>query len=233
MSVNRTLCIMSKYSRQLCNSKMMIPLNINICTAASTAIAVAPTALAANNEHQFNYHWNQLQQQFNRYQCYQNFLNCVTGNNKTVDYNRHYHYTITGSSALPLQRQLWMRGGDDGVNQRRHHSTVADASNKMLNRKRRNSEDQSHRNANDNQAVGVSVSGTDVISNKKNYTTALSNMTKDQANDLVFRLTDNERTLLLQVLTQYQSNQERKRLEGKPVSQLKRLLFTSQLIEFK
>lgn len=222
MSVNRTLCIMSKYSRQLCNSKLMIPLNINVCTAASSAIVAAPLPPAANsNEHQFNYHWNHLQQQFNRYQSYQNFLNCVNGNNKTTTAG-----TGTASSApLPLpmistighgqkQRQLWASDGDGvNVHQRRHHSTVTDASNNMLNKKRRNSEDQSHRNVND-----VGVSGTDVISNKKNYTTALSNMTKDQANDLVFRLTDNERTLLLQVLTQYQSNQERKRLEGKQVS---------------
>lgn len=49
----------------------------------------------------------------------------------------------------------------------------------------------------------------------KRYTTALSNMTKDQANELVFRLNDSERQILLQVLNQFESNKERKRLEGK------------------
>lgn len=48
-----------------------------------------------------------------------------------------------------------------------------------------------------------------------NYTTALSNMTKDQANDLVFRLNDQERQLLLQVLTQFQVSHERQQIEGK------------------
>jgi len=48
----------------------------------------------------------------------------------------------------------------------------------------------------------------------QHYTTALSNMTKDQANDLVFRLNDQERQVLYQVLQQFQANQERKRLEG-------------------
>lgn len=50
--------------------------------------------------------------------------------------------------------------------------------------------------------------------NKSKYTTALSNMTKDQANELVFRLNDSERQILLQVLNQFESNKERKRLEG-------------------
>lgn len=49
----------------------------------------------------------------------------------------------------------------------------------------------------------------------KRYTTALSNMTKDQANELVFRLNEQERQVLLQVLNQFDSNKERKRLEGK------------------
>lgn len=46
-----------------------------------------------------------------------------------------------------------------------------------------------------------------------NYTTALSNMTKDQANDLVFRLNDQERQLLYQVLQKFQSVHEA--VEGK------------------
>lgn len=50
---------------------------------------------------------------------------------------------------------------------------------------------------------------------KSKYTTALSNLTKDQANELVFRLNDSERQVLLQVLNQFESNKERKRLEGK------------------
>lgn len=50
---------------------------------------------------------------------------------------------------------------------------------------------------------------------KKTYTTALSNMTRDQANELVFRLNDQERQLLYQVLTQFQTNSELKRNEGK------------------
>lgn len=69
------------------------------------------------------------------------------------------------------------------------------------------------------------VSNSKNINNKKNmneiinceakrYTTALSNMTKDQANELVFRLTDQERQVLLQVLNQFDSNKERKKLEG-------------------
>uniref|UniRef100_A0A336LG78 CSON005009 protein n=1 Tax=Culicoides sonorensis TaxID=179676 RepID=A0A336LG78_CULSO len=50
---------------------------------------------------------------------------------------------------------------------------------------------------------------------RSRYTTALSNMTKDQANELVFRLNDSERKILLQVLNQFESNKERKTtLEG-------------------
>lgn len=49
---------------------------------------------------------------------------------------------------------------------------------------------------------------------RSRYTTALSNMTKDQANELVFRLNDSERQILLQVLNQFESNKERKRFEG-------------------
>uniref|UniRef100_A0A336L7J5 CSON005009 protein n=1 Tax=Culicoides sonorensis TaxID=179676 RepID=A0A336L7J5_CULSO len=45
---------------------------------------------------------------------------------------------------------------------------------------------------------------------RSRYTTALSNMTKDQANELVFRLNDSERKILLQVLNQFESNKERK-----------------------
>lgn len=220
MSVNRTLCFVSKYSRQLYNSKIMIPLNINICTAATSSNA---------DHHQFNnHHWNHLQQQFNRYQCYQSFLNYVNGRTETN------HYYTGSSSTLPLPLPMIKAAvhgqhssstllGNNNLQQQqvRQHSTMSDASNNILNKKRRNSEDHSRQAggvggvANDNQQL--CVSGTDVISNKKNYTTALSNMTKDQANDLVFRLTDQERTLLLQVLTQFQSNQERKRLESKRV----------------
>ncbi|XP_063702771.1 uncharacterized protein LOC134832615 isoform X1 [Culicoides brevitarsis] len=51
-------------------------------------------------------------------------------------------------------------------------------------------------------------------SGRSRYTTALSNMTKDQANELVFRLNDSERQILLQVLNRFESNKERQRLEG-------------------
>lgn len=51
----------------------------------------------------------------------------------------------------------------------------------------------------------------------RRYTTALSNMTKDQANELVFRLNDSERQILLQVLNQFESNKERKRFEGNQI----------------
>lgn len=60
----------------------------------------------------------------------------------------------------------------------------------------------------------LSVSSSTAGVGRSRYTTALSNLTKDQANELVFRLNDSERQVLLQVLNQFESNKERKRLEG-------------------
>lgn len=60
----------------------------------------------------------------------------------------------------------------------------------------------------------LSVSSSTAHVGRSRYTTALSNLTKDQANELVFRLNDSERQVLLQVLNQFESNKERKRLEG-------------------
>lgn len=62
----------------------------------------------------------------------------------------------------------------------------------------------------------LSVSSSSSVGRSR-YTTALSNLTKDQANELVFRLNDSERQVLLQVLNQFESNKERKRLEGKVI----------------
>ncbi|XP_063702774.1 transmembrane protein 65 isoform X3 [Culicoides brevitarsis] len=58
-------------------------------------------------------------------------------------------------------------------------------------------------------------------SGRSRYTTALSNMTKDQANELVFRLNDSERQILLQVLNRFESNKERQRLEEPKVEEKK------------
>lgn len=48
-----------------------------------------------------------------------------------------------------------------------------------------------------------------------NFSQALGSLTKDQAHDLVFRLNDEERTLLMKTLEQYHVRQEKDGLESK------------------
>lgn len=50
---------------------------------------------------------------------------------------------------------------------------------------------------------------------KKNYSQALGSLTKDQAHDLVFRLNEEERTILFQTLEQYQMKEDKQKLECK------------------
>lgn len=196
MSVNRTLCSVSKYSRQLCNSKMI-----------STCSAAVASYYGGQDHYHHQSHGQQPQPTPNRYQHH---YQSVFGANQ---------WSSSGYTLIAPTTSLLLAGR--GLQQVRQHSTIGAASNTnniALNKKRRGSDDLSKKSiiqANSGQLCLSSGSGLDVISN--NYTTALSNMTKDQANDLVFRLTDQERQLLLQVLSQFQSNQERKKLEGKPV----------------
>uniref|UniRef100_A0A336MKV3 CSON000764 protein n=1 Tax=Culicoides sonorensis TaxID=179676 RepID=A0A336MKV3_CULSO len=65
---------------------------------------------------------------------------------------------------------------------------------------------------------------------RSRYTTALSNMTKDQANELVFRLNDSERKILLQVLNQFESNKERKTTLEEPKNEKKKYTPVSVLM---
>lgn len=50
--------------------------------------------------------------------------------------------------------------------------------------------------------------------NDKKYTTAATTLSKDQINDLVFRLNDNDRDILMNTLKQYESNKVKSQLEG-------------------
>jgi hypothetical protein len=52
------------------------------------------------------------------------------------------------------------------------------------------------------------------VATKQDYTTALSNLTKDQAVDLVFRLNETEKQILLSTLKEFQSNQTKSEYEG-------------------
>lgn len=54
----------------------------------------------------------------------------------------------------------------------------------------------------------------EVQQGKMNYTTALGTLTKDQAHDLVFRLNDEERTILVQTLEQFHFNHDKTNLES-------------------
>jgi hypothetical protein len=54
-----------------------------------------------------------------------------------------------------------------------------------------------------------------VHSQSAQYSQALGSLTKDQAHDLVFRLNDEERNLLMRTLTNFQIKQEKQTLESK------------------
>lgn len=54
-----------------------------------------------------------------------------------------------------------------------------------------------------------------IVSQKVNYSQALGSLTKDQAHDLVFRLNDEERTLLYNTLDQFQLKEDKRKLECK------------------
>lgn len=53
------------------------------------------------------------------------------------------------------------------------------------------------------------------VTHTADYSQALGSLTKDQAHDLVFRLNDEERTLLFRTLEQYHVSQEKDGLECK------------------
>lgn len=139
MSVNRTLCSLTKYTRNLCSNSGGVILSSN----------------------------NSFLIQFESKNVYQRHIS-------TSSQTSHYNKNTTNNS--------------------NSHRII-------------NSESSTHHQ--------VPVSQRNLAHRCQNYTTALSNMTKDQANELVFRLNDQERQLLYQVLTQFQSNQERKKFEGK------------------
>lgn len=51
------------------------------------------------------------------------------------------------------------------------------------------------------------------VSHTANYSQALGSLTKDQAHDLVFRMNDEERTILMRTLEQFNVIQEKTGLE--------------------
>lgn len=63
-----------------------------------------------------------------------------------------------------------------------------------------------------NQNVFVKCQNHHIV-NQMNYSQALGSLTKDQAHDLVFRLNEEERTMLYNTLEQFQMKEDKRKLE--------------------